>query len=809
MITLLMNSTSLIKIIKKKLKQIKLENMELSFVRSFNSITELNTIEINDFSVLTGINGSGKTHLLQAIENGAIMIKDVELQEIVYYNYSDFNLYYNNDQTKTGERYQSSVEYLKKQFDEKVSLFQDKFRRERYRILGDFKLFPNESGHLFYSLFELGYNIKSSVWTNEEINECKKITENLDFRENPRKYYEALSDSAKVIFDFFGTIPENFEIHLQELIPLLPRYYANQYIVDSDYDTSLLDCNDTDLENYKKIITTNPTLIGEIWTPELADNFSQSFIDFIFIYRRFINNYPDYCDIGLLEFRTEILKLYDELEEKLTSHMDETTIRLIKAVNGGKSLFKDPKSESGFLDLNQITEEEKNYQIAKNRNEFNEFKSKQKEVNVHFYNDKEFLKRYGKSPVDLLNEALLLYDCNGYVFNKIESSDGYGLDPQNLNIELALYNKNKKFETNLGSLSSGEKTLLALTFFIYKLRLRNKVVARILLLDEIDSALHPSMSKRIMNVLYQLLHKEMGIKIIMSTHSPATVAFAPEESLLVMKDVGEDRIYHCNRDAALKALTVGVPSFSINYENRRQVFVESKYDVQYYESFYQIFETRLEPEISLNFIACGDVQIDKNGQPNNGCAIVKKVTKTLREATDDQFVWGIIDWDLEANLPECEYVKVLGWNDRYSIENYILDPLLMILYLLKKEFYPPSFFGLDDGLNVNDILYFTEKQLQQLIERIIEMINTEIKSDLNDMRSYYTVGGHKLKLPKDIMEFKGHKLENVYKKIFTEISGIGGRDNALKNDVIKEVFESFQDFVPKELLEILQAVQQE
>jgi predicted ATPase len=46
--------------------------MKLSFVKPYKSITSIPNIEIPDFVVLTGVNGAGKTHLIEAIENGSI-----------------------------------------------------------------------------------------------------------------------------------------------------------------------------------------------------------------------------------------------------------------------------------------------------------------------------------------------------------------------------------------------------------------------------------------------------------------------------------------------------------------------------------------------------------------------------------------------------------------------------------------------------------------------------------------------------------------------------------------------------------------
>ncbi len=51
--------------------------MKLSFLRTHKSITSFPEINLPDFVVLTGVNGAGKSHLLEAIENGSMQIDDV------------------------------------------------------------------------------------------------------------------------------------------------------------------------------------------------------------------------------------------------------------------------------------------------------------------------------------------------------------------------------------------------------------------------------------------------------------------------------------------------------------------------------------------------------------------------------------------------------------------------------------------------------------------------------------------------------------------------------------------------------------
>ena len=61
-------------------------NMILKFNSAYQSITSLET-EINGFAVINGLNGSGKTHLLNAIHNGQVNVEGIDLSEIIFYNY--------------------------------------------------------------------------------------------------------------------------------------------------------------------------------------------------------------------------------------------------------------------------------------------------------------------------------------------------------------------------------------------------------------------------------------------------------------------------------------------------------------------------------------------------------------------------------------------------------------------------------------------------------------------------------------------------------------------------------------------------
>ncbi len=66
--------------------------MKLTFIRKHKSIDEFEPIELEDFTILTGTNGSGKSHLLESIKNGSAQIDDIASSEVVSFDFKTFYL---------------------------------------------------------------------------------------------------------------------------------------------------------------------------------------------------------------------------------------------------------------------------------------------------------------------------------------------------------------------------------------------------------------------------------------------------------------------------------------------------------------------------------------------------------------------------------------------------------------------------------------------------------------------------------------------------------------------------------------------
>jgi len=66
--------------------------MNLKYINEYKSILPYEDVELENFSVLTGLNGSGKSHLLESIKNGNSKVDNIPFSEVVLFDYKTFFL---------------------------------------------------------------------------------------------------------------------------------------------------------------------------------------------------------------------------------------------------------------------------------------------------------------------------------------------------------------------------------------------------------------------------------------------------------------------------------------------------------------------------------------------------------------------------------------------------------------------------------------------------------------------------------------------------------------------------------------------
>lgn len=217
-------------------------------------------------------------------------------------------------------------------------------------------------------------------------------------------------------------------------------------------------------------------------------------------------------------------------------------------------------------------------------------------------------------------------------------------------------------------LSSGEKVLFRIICWLFYYRTRHNLYPKLLLLDEPDAHLTPGMIRRFMTNLRETVHERMGISVVLTSHSPNTVALVEEDSLYELQRLegGHRQIVKTSRRDALRRLSEGLLFVQ---EDTRLVFVEGADDQPFYESLYgrAVASGALGNVPSLKFIAASVAQPE-----SGGCTKVVEVVSRFAETSVEPIVVGLIDRDLD-NAPQAG-VRVI---DRYSIENYLYDPFLI------------------------------------------------------------------------------------------------------------------------------------
>lgn len=435
----------------------------------------------------------------------------------------------------------------------------------------------------------------------------------------------------------------------------------------------------------------------------------------------------------------------------------------------------------------------KSYQSREERNFFNEYLSKQKGKNIPYLSNEDFIKKHGNPPWEninrILNEAKMDY--------KFEVPDAYDSEAS---YEPKFVKISNNISVKIPDLSSGEKILLSLFFALYN-KEHASTLPKVLLLDETDASLHPLMSQQYLKILKNVFVEELGIKVLITTHSPSTVALAEEQDIFVVENTSE-RIRKCSKDEALSVLTAGVPSLSINYENRKQVFVESPFDVKYYDAIYKILSPHLDKEVSLNFISSGDSRTDKNGDPVANCSQVKHITQTMRRY-GNKSCFGIIDWDLNNKETE-EGIIVNALNNQYSIENCLLNPLFIGLLILITKNGPYN----EVNYTFRDLDSSCPDTLNNIHDWILNKISSQFTTADNNLTSIELNNGLIIKTPQWFTHHQGHELETKILQVIPELNSLKrGKEEALKLEIINRVYEDCPELIPVNFRETFQRIQ--
>ena len=200
-------------------------------------------------------------------------------------------------------------------------------------------------------------------------------------------------------------------------------------------------------------------------------------------------------------------------------------------------------------------------------------------------------------------------------------------------------------------LSTGEQVLFALALVRYKAERQSKIFPKLILLDEPDAPLHPAMTENLIDVISKVFVAQYDTKVIMTTHAPASVALAPDESVYLLEVVVDTNnrgvaLNASNKSDALQTLSSGFVAVTKD-ENQSRVnieiassakpviFVEGTSDSLIIQKAWALLERRALP---FRVVDCG-----------NDDQIYSKINAVSVDENNDKNILAIFDFDAAFN----------------------------------------------------------------------------------------------------------------------------------------------------------------
>jgi len=427
--------------------------MKIQFQKQHDSIKSFDPISFGEFSVITGKNGTGKTHFLKGIQEGNFnaLSGNRHITHIAYFDYNEFTV-----KAATNNGQPVAHQQIPKKQDKKA------FNHELNKIKSNLEM-------LFV----------------EQVLQTKDFVAVEEVEVEAKRRYQ---------YDFFRQQFINNNIYLFEPSEWISIDIAIQNSGIEDYDRELWQEFHGSLKNL--VIA----FYEDNDCNRLYEVTKQKGVAFLNIHASYFN----YTESFLGSQLENVFKQHRQNQESFK-------LNLLDRMESGEK-----------LDLND-------------------------ELKLH--------NKDHKAPWEFLNEILNEYKLNNFYFDETDIPV-YPRHGGAFNINLYLRKRETNQKVSIESLSSGEKTPFALAINIFQ-ETKNGDLPELLLLDEVDASLHPSMCKQLIHVLKKVFVRR-GIKVIVVTHSPSTIAHTYDGDIYVMDKAEEKHIIQLEtKHEALKILTDG------------------------------------------------------------------------------------------------------------------------------------------------------------------------------------------------------------------------------------------------------------
>ncbi len=371
-------------------------------------------------------------------------------------------------------------------------------------------------------------------------------------------------------------------------------------------------------------------------------------------------------------------------------------------------------------------------------------------------------------------------------------------------------------------LSSGER--LHLLILMWRFEHRKSSKKSILLLDEPDAHLHPDIIADVIETIKTKLINELKIQVIMTTHNPITASLVPLECIYVLRNEPphyKPKIAPVNN----KKEAINILSGNLVYINEpfAVVFVEGQKDKLFYEMISSILNSTKLVTTQVIFKVYSMSEKSSLSSCSQIESLIEKMTSESSNEPLSQFVFGLIDDDNKEHK-NVNSLKVLK---RYSVENYIFDPvnLCLGLYYIVKQCENNNLFGdnlakllnsikphipkLNDLFNSIHLILCTENPgiaLFQIVQEIVNLIYAITKPEVQKAFNYRVNNYDALILMLDTMvteldniQSNSEKLATLpTSKIYELVKKIAKKPND-KNKLYKEFFASVRTDLENEI----------
>ena len=235
------------------------------------------------------------------------------------------------------------------------------------------------------------------------------------------------------------------------------------------------------------------------------------------------------------------------------------------------------------------------------------------------------------------------------------------------------------------------------------------------------------------------------------------------------------------------------------------IFVEGskKEDWYFYNAIYRILlEKQLLSEQDFNVCFQPISTIQNNNASRSAVINLVKTANKLAKIKIKTNILGIIDFDNKplslANLYQIQ---------RYALENYIFDPVLVFAFLINFRFDFQLDIRQHFGLYYNEafkLASMTSEQLQHCVDFVFTQIyvnHAHLQARSLEQINIHYINGSSVKVPKWFLYHKAHELEKYFLDSFKHCK------IALEKTILMQSIEQYPDFIAYDFLALFKSIQ--